>query len=200
MPAHEHSYWAYVSEDYNPGYEYGLMVWIHPGGDTMEAALFEEWKLLCDQRGLMILAPKAEKVNGWSPNEAEFVKDAVEEFTDKYTVDPARIFLHSFSKGGGFAYQLAFKYREKFRGVAVAAAGISPRSRPPENHPNFRLQFHLVCGDKDNQLRAVQGTVSGLKRLKYPVSFTLVKELDHRYPSGEDVMEINRWADCLDRI
>ena len=198
MPNHEHSYWAYVPEDYNPAYRYGLMVWIHPNEDTMEAALLEEWKSICEHRGLMILAPKAEEISGWSLNEAGFVKEAVEHFTKTYSIDPDRVFLHSHSKGGGFAYHLAFKYRELFRGVAVVAFPL--RTPPPENKPGLRLQFHFVCGEKDNLYRAVQATVNGLRRIKYPASFTTVKDLDHRYPPTGQVREVGRWADCLDRI
>ena len=164
----------------------------------MEAALFKQWKSICDHRGLMIVAPKAAKIAGWNLNEAQFVKDALEQFTQTYAVDSARIFLHSFSKGGRFAYHLTFKYRELFRGVSVAAAPL--RVRPPENKPEFRLQFHLVCGDKDSRFRLVQATAAGLRRLKFPVSFTTIKDRDHKYPSEEYVREIGRWADSLDRI
>lgn len=198
MPNHEHSYWAYVPEGYNPDYEYGLMVWVHPNGDTMEATIFKQFKTICDLRGIMILGPKAEQIGGWTPNEAEFVKDAVEQFSEQYAVDKNRVFLHTYSTGGQFAFPLAFKYREQFRGVAAAAAPL--RSRPPENDPDYRVQFHLVCGDQDNLFRAVQQTASGLRRLKYPVSFTTISGRDHRYPAEEQTEEIGRWADCLDRI
>jgi len=78
MPQHEHSYWSYVPESYNPNYNYGLLVWIHPGGDTMEASIFRQWKLICERRGIILVAPKAKKIAGWTLNEAEFVRDAVE--------------------------------------------------------------------------------------------------------------------------
>jgi serine protease Do len=199
MPAHEHSYWAYVPEDYNPAYQYGLMVWIHPRNDTMEAAVFKEWKAICDSRGLMILAPKAEKIGGWELNEAEFVKEALEEFVEQYPIDRRRVFVHSYSTGGPFAYHLAFKYRELFPGIATAAAPML-NIRPPDNHPNFRQQFHLVCGDKDPSFPPVQLTVNGLRRLKFPASFAVVKDRDHKYPASEELQEIGRWADLLDRI
>ena len=174
------------------------MVWIHPDGDTMEASVFNQWKPICDQRGLMIIAPKAQKIGGWSPNEAEFVKGALEQFAGQYPVDPGRVFLHSFSSGGRFAYRLAFKYRELIHGLAMVAAPL--REPPPENDPDYRLQFHLLCGEIDNLYRAVQQTVGGLRRLKFPVSFRSIAGRDHKYPPNEQVREISRWADCLDRI
>lgn len=198
MPKHDGEYWAYVPEDYNPAFKYSLMVWLHPSGDTMEAAIIKKWKLLCDRWNIIILAPKAGKLGGWTPNEAEFVKDAVDEFSDDYSIDPARVFLHSFSDGGKFAFQLAFKYREVFRGICPVAAAL--RTRPVENSPEFRLQFHFVCGEADPLNRVVQRSVAGLRRLKFPVSSTTVKKLGHKYPADETVKEIARWAACLDRI
>ena len=116
----------------------------------------------------------------------------------RYSVDPARVFLHGFSSGGTFAFHLAFKYRDLFHGVAAAAAQM--RTRPDENKPDARLQFHMVCGDKDNSYQGVQNAVNALRRLKFPVSFTTIPDRDHKYPSTEDIWEIGRWADCLDRI
>ncbi len=198
VAAHEHAYWAYVPDSYNPDYDYGLMVWIHPNGDTMEAAVFKAWQAICEQRGIIILAPKAKNVGGWNLNEAEFVKETVEQFQADYSIDPARVFLHSFSNGGQFAYHLAFKYRDLFRGIATAGAAL--RARPPENNPEFRLQFHFVCGDKDNLYPLVSRTMTGLRRLKFPTSFTIIKAYSHKYPPIEQVQEIGRWADALDRL
>lgn len=198
MPQHERSYWTYVPESYNPNYNYGLLVWIHPGGDTMEASMFRQWKSICERRGLILVAPKAKKIAGWSLNEAEFVHDAVEHVQGRYSIDPARIFLHSYSQGGGFAFHLAFKYRELFRGIAVAGAAL--RQRPPENSRLYRLQFYLTCGSKDAAYRLVGRTAAGLRRLKYPVVFTPVTGAGQKYPPAEILREIGRWADCLDRI
>ncbi|MGH7199348.1 MAG: PDZ domain-containing protein, partial [Planctomycetaceae bacterium] len=198
MPAFERSYWAYVPDNYNPNHRYGLLVWLHPGGDTMQAAMIRHWRGLCDQRGIMIVAPLAGDPRGWIPNETEFIKGAVEEMTANYSVDPARVFLHGFSTGGNFALQTAFKERELFRGVAAVAAPL--QTRPPENDPDYRLQLYLACGSEDNLLRQVRATAEALERLKYPVTFTEIKELDHRYPPDATIEEIARWADALDRI
>jgi serine protease Do len=198
MPAQAHGYWAYVPDDYNPAQQYGLMIWLHPAGDTMEAAIINEWKSICDTRGMMIVAPKAEKISGWELNEGEFVKDAFDDFCQKYSVDRSRVFLHSSSTSGPFAYLLAFRYRDRIRGVAMAAAPL--RAIPPENDPEHPLQFHLVCGDQDQMYSVVEQTVDLLRGLKFPTSFTTVQGGDDRYPPNEQVEEIGRWADCLDRI
>jgi len=198
MPSHEHSYWAYVPDDYNPENEYGLMVWIHPVGDTMEPTVARGWTSICSHRGLIIVAPKSARVGGWELSEAEFAKAAIEEMADRYTIDPKRVFLHSYSEGGGFAFHLAFKYRDLFRGIAVAAAPLT--FRPPENEPGRPLHFHLVCGERDALSRAVMSSKKLLSNAKYPASLTIVPGQDRKYPHADQLEEIGRWADCLDRI
>src|SRR5690606_23480756 len=48
LAAHNREYWAYIPEDYNPAQPQGLVVWLHPAGDTMEADVYKQWKSLCD--------------------------------------------------------------------------------------------------------------------------------------------------------
>jgi serine protease Do len=198
MPAHEHEFWAYVPEDYNPEFKYGLLVWLHPGGDTMEAAMLKNWQTLCDERGLVLLAPKAAQVAGWIPDEIEFVKDAVEMFLEKYAIDRSRVVVHGYGSAGGFAYQVAFKHRALFKGIATVAAPLT--APPPDNEPEFRVQFHLVSGDNDPLHRGVQATAKGLRDMKFPVVETTMDGAGHKYPTGDYITEIAIWIDALDRI
>lgn len=198
LAAHEHDYWAYVPEDYNPAHKYALLVWIHPGGDTMEATMIKSWKSLCDERGIILLAPKAKKINGWEAGEAEFVKAIVGEFKEKYAIDPARVLLHSFASGGPLAYHLAFEDRELFKGLAVASSPLT--TLPPDNEPGFRLQVYLICGDKDPGQGAIEESAKVLRSLKYPVTLQLLSGIARKYSSGADLEPLVRWIDSLDRI
>lgn len=195
---HDNEYWAYVPEDYNPDHEYGLMVWLHPASDTMEATIIKNWRPICDLRGMIVLAPKAEKLGGWALSESQAIVDAVEQFQETYSIDSRRVFLHSFSSGGTIAFHTAFKERELIRGLAVAGARLA--ARPPENTPLYRLQILLNCGDKDAVFPRVQRTAAGLKAMKFPVTNMVGKGRDAKYPPANEVDEIARWADCLDRI
>lgn len=192
------SYWAYVPEDYNPDYGYGLVVWIHPGGNTMEGPVFNAWKPICDQRGLILLGLRASSPEGWQPNELVMFKEAVDEMRAKYNIDAARTVLHGFGDGGELAFELAFKYRELFRGVSATGAAL--RKQPPENDPDFRIQIHLCCGARDEAYRRVEVTVEALRKLKFPVIFTTIDDYEHAYPPTEQIREIGRWVDGLDRI
>jgi serine protease Do len=195
----KNSYWAFVPESYNAAYAYALVVWLHPPTDTLEATVYDLWKSDCERRGIILLGPKAANVAaGWQANEAEFVQETVGAFQKKYSIDASRVVLHGFADSGPFATHLAFKHRDLFRGLALAAAPIL--ERPPENLPEYRLQFHLVCGAKDRVHPFVERTAASLKVIKYPASFISLPDLEHRYPNATGVDAMARWVDSLDRL
>ena len=198
LAGHNHNFWAYVPETYNPAHGYGLVVWIHPRGDTMEADIHDLWKPICDERGLILVGPRAKKVSGWNLGEAGFVEALVQEMRKRYRIDDRRIVLHSYSDGARFGFHLAFRYRSLFRGVAASSEPL--RMAPPENRPEFRLQFFLSCGDKDNLFRLVQQSRARLVAMKYPVSLTPVTDDAHNYPPVPVIDAMGRWIDLLDRI
>ena len=198
LPGHDQDFWAYVPENYNPARGFGLVVWIHPGSDTKEADIHDLWKPVCDERGLILVGPRAKEIAGWNLNEAGFIEAMVKHIQEKYNIDDQRIVLHGFSDGCGFAYHLAFKYRSLFRGVVASSEPL--KLRPPENRPDLRLQFFLSCGDKDNLYRQVQQTRSRLAAMKFPVTLSSVPDDGHNYPPIPVLDAIGRWIEMLDRI
>lgn len=198
LPGYDQEYWAFVPEDYNPNYGYGLLVWVHPLRDTFEATLLQEWKKHCEQRGLILVAPKAANAGVWGANEVELVKDLTQHFRDSYSIDPARIAIHGYATSGFFASQVAFKYRDHFRAVLLAGAPL--RTAPPDAEPDQRLQFHFICGDRDPVMKFITVTEKRLKELKIPTTVTVLKDTAAKYPSGDAIEEAVRWLDALDRI
>jgi serine protease Do len=198
LPGYEQELWAIVPDLYNPDHSYGLVVFLHPAGDTMEATIVQEWKSLCEQRGLILLAPKAKKIEaGFTDSESDYVRDTVVAFQDRYNIDPARIVVHSYGNGAAFAATVAFKYREMFRAVLLAGAPLT--KRPPENQPDLSLQFHFMCGALDPAQAFSRLSLVSLKSLKFPATLRIVEALTHKYPA-EAVEEAARWIDALDRL
>lgn len=196
LPGESQQFWVYVPESYNPHHEYTLLVWLHPASDTMEAALFRALQSHCDERGIILAAPKAAEIGGWTPGESEFVRAVVEHLQTRYAIDPARIALHGFAGGGSFAWLVGFKHRDLFRGLSIASAPLN--QPPPENDPDLRLQLHLSCGDDDPLRDRVEQSVTLLKESKYPVTLTTVAG-GEAYPAAA-VESMVIWLDCLDRI
>lgn len=195
---HEHEFWAYVPESYNPIESYGLVVWLHPSGDTMEARILQDWKSVCDSRGLILVAPKSAKPQGWNANEMPFVKDTIELMQSRYSIDPRRVVVHGHKSSASLAFALTFQHRAMVRGLIVVGGGL--RSQPPENRPEFPLQVCLFGGQKDPEFSRVKATAAGLKGMKYPVTFANSPASGSEYPSADQVETFGRWIDSLDRI
>lgn len=200
LPGSDSSYWAYVPENYHPDYEYGLMVWIHPPGNTMESTIFNEWKSICEQRGIIIVGPAAEDVIRWNRDETEFVEAVVKSMQQRYDIDPTRIFLLSHADGADFAFDLAFKYRELFRGVAVTEGSL--KSRPPETDPDYPLSLYFALNAHNPLNQLLQPRLDLIREMNYPTVFQLIKndQQPGEYPEKPFLEEIGRWADSLDRI
>jgi len=198
LPNRDQGYWSYVPDDYNADAAYGLMIWLHPEGDTMEAAVLQAWRPICDARGLIIAAPKPANASGWSPADAGFIKEVIDHVASRYSIDPARIFVHGYAGSGPMATLAAFKHRELIRGVCLASSPLA--AAPPENHPDYRLQWHFACGESEGAYKAIQASAALLRKMKYPASLSAASNRGQKYPSDEQVEEMGRWADALDRI
>ncbi len=196
--AHDHEYWAFVPEDYNPDFEYSLLVWLHPPGDSMEAAMLKAWQTHCEEWGIILLAPKAKNLAGWTPDETEFVKDLTEQFQQKYKIDRTRTALHTHAATGMFAFGLTFKHRTLFRGMIGSACSLP--GPPPDNEPESRQQFHLTSVDTDPLHRLVLMTAKALRDQTFPVVHTILHAGGGKYPGGSTLLEMAIWLDSLDRI
>lgn len=191
------AYWAYVPQQYNPAHRYALLVWLHPAADTMEAAIMRLWQTECERRGIILVAPKAGDISGWTPGEAEGVRAVVEQMQSLYSIDPARIVVHGHAAGGEMAWLTAFKHRDLFRGILVSSSPL--RQPPPDNDPDLRQQLHFVAGEKDALRPAIELTAQALRELKFPVTLTSVPDAGEQYPEAA-VGQMVVWIDALDRI
>ena len=199
IPDGEMTYWAYVPNSYNPQASYGLMVWIHPNDDTMEAAVLDKWRVICQQRGLILLAPRAESITRWTLPETAVVKQLVEQFVEDYSIDRKRIFVHTMAEGGPFGLQLVFKNRDLFAGFS--GIGTPLRGKLPENDPDFRQQFQFVVGADDPLKPRIAASVEALRKLKFPVTLHQIDGLKNGlYPEKATIETLAIWADLLDRI
>ncbi|MFK7777418.1 MAG: PDZ domain-containing protein [Gimesia sp.] len=200
LPGDDQKYWAYVPENYSPKHHYGLMVWIHPPGNTMESMILKDWKSICEQRGIILVGPSAENVIRWNRDEAEFVKEVVESMKNRYTIDSKRIFLISHANGSEFTFHLAFKYRELFRGVAISNSSI--RDQPPETDPDYPLSFYFILNAKNPFNKLLRPKIEAIRKMNYPTVFQLIKNDNaaNDYLEKPHLEEIGRWADSLDRI
>lgn len=198
LPGDGLGFWGYVPENYRSDQQWGLLVWLHPAGETMEAQTLRAFSEICRDRGYLLAAPRAEDVGGWSPELEEPVHAVVGWFRDRYRIDPARIVTMGFENSGPFATRLAFKYRDTVRGLVLLSAPL--RVRPPDNDPDFPLQIALVSGKAALGHRLVGPSVELLRKQNFP---TWLLEHDVQGESvfdQETVAALALWLDALDRL
>ena len=196
LPGTDKNFWAYVPQSYVPTNRYGLLVWLHPPGDTMEAEIMRAWQDLADERGLIIAAPKAETVSGFSETDEEFAKDTAEWVIENYSVEPARVAVMGTEDSAVFATQVAFKYRDLFRGLISVNSPL--RFPPPDNDPNHRLLIAHVVSANTQFREQIEKSVEFLRTQKYP---TAILENDEPELFALDIVDaMIQWLDAIDRL
>jgi serine protease Do len=196
--AEDRGYWAYVPDSYNPAYAYGLVVWMHPPGDTQEASLLAAWRIHCQRRGLILIGPKTARAAGWDASAAGFVTDLVEEFQEQYRIDPRRIVVHAGRGGAGVSAAIAFRERGTFRGLSLVGTPLP--LPPPETDPDAPLDFHFAFNPEASSAQVIEQTIQALRQLAFAVTSQDVADAEVSVPSAEDAEGIARWVDALDRL
>jgi serine protease Do len=193
-------YWAYVPEAYSNREPWGLIIWIAPARDTMEATILGRWQTLCDERRLILVAPLPAETTGFNPNDLVAARQVLEHFLKTYSIDHSRVVVHSFARGGRFAAAFAFENREQVRGLALASSLLG--GPPPESHPNFPFRFFFSYSDAGPARERFHRVNEVLREMKYSVTVQTANAQGRTpaYPSGTAIAELARWVDTLDRI
>ena len=99
--------------------------------------------------------------------------------------------------GGTLACLLAFRNREFLSAAAVIDA--APMGQPPDNDPLHRLAMYVATAEKSPQAAATARLVAQLRAKKIPVTLKSLGDRP-RDLSGDELAELARWIDMLDRI
>lgn len=189
---------AYVPESYDPQMHYGLVIWLHASGGDKEEELLARWKSVCDSHDLILVAPRSQNPNQWGPRDRDFIAKLLEDVQGTYSIDRHRVAAHGYQSGGAMAYVVAFANRDLVRAVAAVDAPLV--ASPPENEPIHRLAFYTTTSAKGRtSAKQIEAAVKRLREMKYPVTVRDLGE-EGRYLNDEELAELVRWIDSLDRI
>ncbi len=197
IPEFSNEAWAYVPAGYRPEAPCGVVVWLHAPGGFEWKDLLARWKPLCDRYHLILLAPKSANPAMWTPGETEFVDRLLGQIGKTYKVDPTRIVAHGYEGGGSMAFLAAFRNREAFR--AVAAVEAIMMGLPPTNEPTHRLAIYMASAGKSRLAGPIKQFSAALEKMKYPVTLKNLGDTP-RYLNDEELAQLVRWIDMLDRI
>lgn len=189
--------WAYVPENYNPGRPCGVVVWLPPPGAVKPEAIQSLWKGPCDRDGLIVVAPQSSTSVRWQPREAKVAPSLVAQLAGQYAIDPCRVVVCGRQSGGTVALTAGFRYPQVVCGAVAIDAPAE--GRIPETDPSHRLAIFLATAAKSRATGLIRETISQLRQMRYPVT---IKDLgsEPRDLNAEDMAELARWIDTLDRI
>ena len=73
------------------------------------------------------------------------------------------------------------------------------RGRPPHNEPLHRLAVYIARAEKSRLAKPIKRSAAALKKLKFPVTLKDLGETP-RYLNDQELSQLARWIDMLDRI
>ena len=175
--AGDRKYWIYVPRDvdFDPQIARGVVVFLHHPGKFTEQDVDNDkvsdlWDEYCKENNIILVGPLTEQEGGWSPADTDLVLEAVRDVMSHYPVDKNRIVAHGSGNGGQMAFNLAFKARDVFRGVATRWERCW--NNPLENVTRASSwRFIVAGGDRDPVIKAIAETrtQAGGKGLSGPV-------------------------------
>ena len=190
---------AYVPENYHPQIPHGVVIVLGAPGKVDREKLTSRWKDVCAARQLIVLAPMSAAAERWQPTEAAFIRKTLDDVLAHYTVDPTRIVALGSQAGGAMAYLTGFEHVDRVRAIVASDAVPPPRTQIPEADPINRLAFYLPKAEKSPAAAAQKALVEKLKAAKFPVTEKAIGE-QPRELTADELIELGRWIDSLDRI
>lgn len=188
--------WTYVPEAYNEAVAHGLVIWLHGSEGVQDKELTAKWKPLCDRYDLILVAPKADGPY-WRPRNVDRLRPILVRLARSYSIDPHRVVVAGRESGGSLACLTAFSMPSVIRGVVTVDGPLA--GHMPEEEPPVGLPLFIARSEKSRSAAAIKDTISRLKEMKCPVT---IKELgpQPRELSPDELSELARWIDALDRI
>ncbi len=188
--------WAYVPPHYQAEVPHGLVVWLHgpEGLDPKEfLARCQPW---ADRHDLIVVAPKAAG-SRFRPNELSQLPVVLAPVINSYSIHPNRVVVAGRESGGTAAFQAAFAAGSLVRAVAVIDAPFIGRF--PDRESFLKFSVYLARSEGSRWTGPIKETLSRLRAMQVPVT---VKDLGPkpRDFTAEEMAELARWIDTLDRI
>ncbi|MEX2187590.1 MAG: PDZ domain-containing protein [Pirellulales bacterium] len=199
LPEFAESAVAYVPEKFEGRAPLGLVVWTKAASGEQNDKLIERWKAVCDDSELMLLVVRSRQQAVWEPAEAEFVRRAMEHVAEKYGVDRSRVACFGEGTDGAFALRLALAMRGRVAAAAVVEAALPANLDVPATEPLAPLAFYSAAASDSRQARKIDAGLTRLRTLEYPVSTKTLPAATTTL-SADDLFELGRWLDALDRL
>ena len=209
--AEQYRYQVYVPSDYTASTAWPVIVSLHGNGRQGYDGVLPtgtDFAIRIRENGApfpaIVVFPQARPGTRWfHPQMQRMVMAELDRTIAEFHVDPARVYLHGYSMGGGGAYRLAWKWPERFAAVVVVAGRVepgdnytpaeieldgatNPAAAMPDPFAAFAaglktMPLWIFHGDADTVVPVDQSRrlVAALKSLGAPVRYTELPGVDH---------------------
>jgi predicted esterase len=187
-----------VPANYHPQLAHGLLVMLPAPGPVDRDKLAERWKMVAEERQLIVLVPMSATSDKWEPTETEFIRKTLDDCLTRFNIDRSRLAVYGHQTGGTLAWLFGCENIDRVRAIVAVNATPPQRLAIPDNDPINRLAFFIATAEKSPAGKIGKQLAEHLSEEKFPVTeFTIDKPRDL---SPEELSDLGRWLDALDRI
>jgi S1-C subfamily serine protease/dienelactone hydrolase len=199
LPEEANECFALVPATYHPQVSHGLLVVLSAPGPIDRAAFEAKWRPMAEKHAVVVLAPQSAKADKWEPTEADFVRKTLDDAIGHYNIDATRIATYGYQTGGSMALLVGLGNIDRVRAIAAIDAVPPARTKAPENDPVNRLAFYLGTAEKSATAPQIKALVGKLEAAQFPITQKSLGE-QPRELTADEILELGRWVDALDRI
>jgi predicted esterase len=178
-----------------------VLLWLHPANRSRKEDLntfLQAWSELASSRHLILLAPQCPVESGWTPSDADLIRESLEGIAGSHTVDRRRVVAHGVDQGAQMALHLALTGKESPAGVAVLNAGWTGSVR--DRVAGKGTAFFLLVGGTDPSRPAVQDLFNRLFQKNYTVISRVINQANASYLDAAQMAELAAWMDAMDAL
>lgn len=198
LPEEASECFAYVPEDYTADVPHGVVVLLTAPGEYKKSLLTERWKDACEEYDLIVLAPQPADDKRWNPTEVDFVRKTLDDVTRNFNVDEHRVIVHGHQAGGSLGYRFAFGNRDVVRGIANVDVTVPLRLQARGNDPQERMSIYIAFNKDSKLAKRINANAETFREFKFPV--TMVEQSSEGYLTADEITDLARWIDTLDRL
>ncbi|MEM7584755.1 MAG: dienelactone hydrolase family protein [Acidobacteriota bacterium] len=154
-----------------------LIVGLHgTAGNPEQVMEFQRLRELAERYGYLLVCPFS---SGVGELHQSYVLEVLADTRDQYRVDPERVFLMGFSRGGAGVWGLGAAHPELWAGLAPISPATPQDPKPLDRMS--RLPTIVVLGDRDDAVSqgAVRRWVQRMGELDMPHQFVELPGLGH---------------------
>lgn len=153
----ERTYYIYVPESYTGDQSVPLLMVFHGYTSSAKNIMsYSGFNSIADKEGFIAVYPQGTRlenkthwnVGGWtlksSVDDVDFVDQLLDTLSNRYTIDPNRIYATGMSNGGYMSFLLACKLSSRIAAIASVTGSMTPQTfyDCAPQHPMPVLQFH----------------------------------------------------------